>query len=706
MFLAALLLAASLPVAPAPPQPFPQILTDAFSSEFVAPGITYAEYDMQTKDGPLAVHIVAADTHEPTVRIDTVLANDSLTSAGETPSAMAARTGAVAGINADYFDIGNTNQPLGVVVHGGELVHTPDSHSALAITRDRHFIFAPLLFSGTAQVGTIPLALEGVNEWPPRTGTSLITPAFGTVAPSPGTMVARLEPLDVAGATIARYRVQSVTTADERLPRAYYLAISPSAAETLGTPQIGDVVTLSETSTTGFANFAAAAGGGPLLIHQGSRYYEEDAPAAAEGRSRIPISAAALRSDGTFLLVEVDGREPFHSIGLTREEFTSFLLAIGAVEALSFDGGGSSAIVARRLGERNADLRNDPSDGTERLVADGLFIFSDAPFGQAARLAVRPDIIRAFAGATVPFTTAVTDSAGHPVTPPASPVHAQAVPADLGVLRDENRFVAGSRGEGKLHVMRGSLFADVPVHILDRAARIDITPKRLNLRPGQTQHFEAKAYDAAGYELAIPSQLPWSASSGKISPEGLFSAGDANATIAVRLGESNAREEITVGEHEQEFQIGTQWRFTTVPADGPGGLTFGEPCPVCIQLTYDFTDNERDATMLGNRPMPDQAIGLRMDVNGDGNGEVLRLSLLNAINERVYLTVGHVNWQGWQTKEVRFPASLIVPAQLHSIYVLSGMSANPIHTAGSIVIRNVRLILAGKEKGHGDHSLK
>jgi exopolysaccharide biosynthesis protein len=696
MFLAALLLAASLPAAPAPSPPFPQILTDAFSSEFVAPGISYVEYEMQTKDGPLAVHVVAADTREPTIRIDTVLASDSLVSAGETPTAMAARTGAVAGINADYYDIGNTNQPLGVVVHGGVLLHTPNSHSALAITRDRRFIFAPLLFSGTAQVGTVPVALDGINEWPPRTGTSLITPALGSLAPLPGIMVARLEPLDVAGATVARYRIESVTSADERLPRAYYLAISPAAAETLGTPQVGDVVTLSETSTTGFTNFAAAAGGGPLLIHQGARYYEENAPAAAEGRSRIPISAAALRSDGTFLLVEVDGREPFHSIGLTREEFTSFLLSIGAVEALSFDGGGSSALVARRLGDRNADLRNDPSDGTERPVADGLFIYSDAPFGQAARLAVRPNTIRAFTGATVPLTTAVTDSAGHPVPSPPGALRAQAVPGGLGSLQDENRFVAGNRGEGRLHVVRGSLFADVPVHVVDRAARIEITPKRLNLRRGQTQQFVAKAYDAAGYELSVPSQLWWSTSSGRISSGGVFSAGDANATVAVRLGESIARERITVGEHEQEFQMGAQWRFMTVPADGPGGLTFGEPCPVCIQLSYDFTDNERDATMAGNRPMPEGAIGLRMDINGDGNGEVLRVSLLNAINERVYLTVGRINWHGWQTKEVRFPASLAVPAQLHSIYVLNGMSASPIHSAGSIAIRSVRVILAGK----------
>jgi len=681
--LAALLLASALPAAPAPPQPFPRILTDAFTSEFVAPGITYDEYVLQTKDGPLEVHVVVADTREPSVRVDSVLASDSLISSGELPTAMAARTGAVAGINADYFDIGNTNVPLGVVVHGGQLVHTPNKHSAFAITKDRHVLMTPLLFSGTAQVGTIPLQLAGINEWPPREGVSLITPAFGAFTPSAGTMIAQLTPLDVAGASVARYRIESVATGTDRLPRGYWLAISEPAAQTLGTPQPGDVVTLSEAFSTRFANFAAAVGGGPLLLHQSARYYEENAPAAAEGRTRIPISAAALRFDGTLLLVEVDGREPFHSIGLTRDEFTSFLLGLGVTEAISFDGGGSSAIVARRPGERNAALRNEPSDGSERAVADGLFLYSDAPYGPASRLAIHPNVIRAFPGASIAIATAATDAAGHPVVPPAAPVRAHSSPAALGTVDIANRFLAGSPGEGTLHIARGPLFADVPVHIVDRAARLQITPKRLNVRAGATQRFEARAYDGSGYQLALPAQLAWSASSGHIGADGVFTAADTNATITVRIGDSTSRETITVGEHEQEFQMGTQWRLSTLPANGPGDLTFGTPCPVCIQLSYDFTGTERDATMVGNRPLPEQALGLR-------------ISLLNAINERVYLTVGAVTWHGWHTKEVRFPASLAVPAQLHSMYVLSGMGSIHTHAAGSIAIRNVRVILAGK----------
>ncbi|MDQ6930627.1 MAG: phosphodiester glycosidase family protein [Candidatus Eremiobacteraeota bacterium] len=687
---------AALPPAPSPGAPFPQIVSDAFTSEFVAPGISYAQYAMETKSGPVVIHIVNADLADPTVRVDTVLAGDSLVSAGETPSAMAARTGAVAGVNADYFDIGNTNAPLGVVVRGGHLVQSPNAHSALALTRDRHLIFSPLTFTATAEIGTIPLVLSGINEWPVHTGVSLITPAHGPLGAVPGLTVARVTPLDVDGAAVARYRIEEVRTADSTLPRGYWLAISPPATETLGAPVPGDVVTVSETSASGFTNFVAAVGGGPLLIHEKRRYFEPDAPAANEGRTRIPISAAALGADGKLMLLEVDGRQPFHSIGLTRDEFVSFLFAIGAVEAISFDGGGSSAIVARKLGERNASLRSSPSDGAERVVGDGLFVYSDAAYGPPARLAVYPEVIRAFPGASVPLTFATTDAAGHPVAQTGA-LRAHVSPGALGAVADQNRFTAGkTAAKGILHVVRGSLSTDIPVEIAQSAARIEITPRHANMKAGATERFEAQAFDRGGFRIALPEHLHWSTTSGRVTDSGVFTAANDNATLKVSVANSAGREDVTIGEHEEALQLGTQWHLVTVPAGGPGEVTFGVPCPVCITLAYDFTDTERDATMAGNRPMASRAIGLRMDVNGDGNNELLRISLLNAINERVYLTVGRVNWRNWQTKEVRFPASLAGPAQLHSIYVLNGMGSERVHVSGAVAVRNVRMILAGK----------
>lgn len=673
---------AALPPAVVPPEPFPKPLTTALTTEFVAPGVTYYDYELWTKDGPLSIHAVDVDTTNPNVRIDTVLANDALISAGETPSSMAVRTGAVAGINADYFDIGNTNAPLGIVVRSGALVRTPNEHAGFALTRDHRPVVGPFAYSASATVGTIPVPLDGINVWPPRTGVALITPAFGSLPVADGLTVAHLTALDSAPATTARYRIDSVEPADRRFARQYALILSQAAQQTLGEPQPGDIVTIAQTSQPDLTALLAATGGGPILLKDGRRAYENNAPAAAEGRSRIPISAAAIAGDGTLLLLEVDGREPLHSIGLTRDEFVSFLIGLHARDAVSLDGGGSSALVSRRPGDAAASVRTEPSDGTERPVADGIFVYSDAPQGPPARLAVRPAAIHALTGARVELSTVVTDAAGHPRSAPQTQI-----------------VDAGARARDTiLHLRRATVSADVPLHVSANPARLVIRPQRANVHAaGDALTFAVTAYDRSGFELALPQNLAWSASSGTISSTGRFTAADRDAVVRLRIGDSIAEETVSVGEHEVPLQLGTQWRYTTTPAGGDGSLGFGSACPVCITLPYDFTAQFRGATMLGSRPLPESAIGLRFDVEGDGNGEILRVSLTNAINERVFLTAAKVDWRGWKTVDVRIPPAIAAPVTLRSIYVLNALGGTPVKAAGEISIRNARILLAGKQ---------
>ncbi|MDP9111338.1 MAG: hypothetical protein M3M96_06880, partial [Candidatus Eremiobacteraeota bacterium] len=107
--------AAALPAAITPQPPFPKIFTDASQIDTIAPGVTYGLYEMRTAEGPLSLHVVAIDPQTANVRFGSLLASDRLVSGGETISAMARRSGAVAGINGDYFDINNTNEPLNIV---------------------------------------------------------------------------------------------------------------------------------------------------------------------------------------------------------------------------------------------------------------------------------------------------------------------------------------------------------------------------------------------------------------------------------------------------------------------------------------------------------------------------------------------------------------------------------------------------------------
>ena len=158
-----LLLALLLPARLVAPAPFPAIVAQAPTISSVAPGVEQGDYELLTPDGPIAVHVVAIAPHRKDLHLAAVLATDHLTSPGETVLSMARRTGAVAAINGDYFDIDNTNQPTNVLIRNGRLLRTPRRRYAIAIDTDGTPRFAEFSFTGTVMVGTNSVALDAVN---------------------------------------------------------------------------------------------------------------------------------------------------------------------------------------------------------------------------------------------------------------------------------------------------------------------------------------------------------------------------------------------------------------------------------------------------------------------------------------------------------------------------------------------------------------
>mgnify|MGYP002624701465 FL=1 len=71
-------------------------------------------------------------------------------------------------------------------------------------------------------------------------------------------------------------------------------------------------------------------------------------------------------------LAVVDGRSASWSNGATLMEGGYIMHALGAWDVQNLDGGGSSEIIMKKDGA--FEVLNHPSDGSERLIADGLAI--------------------------------------------------------------------------------------------------------------------------------------------------------------------------------------------------------------------------------------------------------------------------------------------------------------------------------------------
>lgn len=121
-------------------------------------------------------------------------------------------------------------------------------------------------------------------------------------------------------------------------------------------------------------------GAGPRLIAGGRLALATEG--FAHEKPRHPRTAVARTREGRYLFVVVDGRQK-SSVGMTLQELAEELLAMGAVEALNLDGGGSSTMVVE------GQIRNSPSDGKERPVGDAVLVFSVSTAEQLAGLEKR-----------------------------------------------------------------------------------------------------------------------------------------------------------------------------------------------------------------------------------------------------------------------------------------------------------------------------
>lgn len=398
----------------------------------LAPGVTHER--LRDPSGPFVANVtrvVLSAASSP----DTVLGGGRL-GVLETPTKLARRASAVAAINGDYF--GGSGRPLHALATDGRLIQSEQLPGrAVGLTRDglrapmgfpQLLVTAENLTSASTPTATVtpatgatlratPTATVGPSATPtpapttPATPTAPPTPVNSVVVdrwnagPPTGSAVsaytaatsdqppydscyAVLEPTSVSGEASdgSIQSNQRVTARDCQV--GYVPAASASGQVLTALPNNAGAVALTAfqpgadvrlRSKLGFANAVDLVGGTPQLVVDGGLAVAGDLD--GDGSSffqRQPRTAVGVTSDGTMLLVVVDGRQPGYSVGMTLRELSSFMLSLGARNAMNLDGGGSSAMWVNGL------VVNQPSDGSERVIADALVVLPGADPGEVA----------------------------------------------------------------------------------------------------------------------------------------------------------------------------------------------------------------------------------------------------------------------------------------------------------------------------------
>ncbi|GEM_PF-2433020 len=121
------------------------------------------------------------------------------------------------------------------------------------------------------------------------------------------------------------------------------------------------------------SKIVTAVGGSNILLNNGKTQSLD--LTSDFGETRHPRTAVGYnRKDGTAYIMVVDGRQTAVSNGATLADLAWIFLTYGATDALNLDGGGSSTFVVRDTVRNTYSVKNSPSDGSQRKIADSLLV--------------------------------------------------------------------------------------------------------------------------------------------------------------------------------------------------------------------------------------------------------------------------------------------------------------------------------------------
>jgi putative cell wall-binding protein len=367
----------------------------------LAPGV---RLDTIVVDGPNVARIVTLDRAQG-FEVRSTTATGGLV--GRLPTTdVARRWSAVVAVTGDFF-LGD-GEPAHAFATGGRMLKAPalvEDQIGFSAT-DPHVSYGGTpAFAMVASVTETGAAagLDHINEAQPATNElSMYTPeGLGAAWPPDNACTARLQPsqaprVDAAGNAFQLHKVVGVSCDATPPPVAnddLLVALDDGSSRTAFLKGLtpGQHVDIGWRVNPDWPNLLDSTGSNTTLVHNGAPSddaYIPDPPFYTEVSCRTAVGRLA---DGRDVLVELDGRQPGYSIGMTPLDFANFLVSIGVVEATNLDGGGSATLVVNGL------LVNHPSDPAgERAVGTALVVVPNGtpeppPFAGALGTLPAPD---------------------------------------------------------------------------------------------------------------------------------------------------------------------------------------------------------------------------------------------------------------------------------------------------------------------------
>ncbi|QTH42306.1 phosphodiester glycosidase family protein [Cohnella sp. LGH] len=689
------------------------------SESIVTSGVRQLTYAWIPSDSSIpteVLHVLQVDLQNPYVQLNAMGGPKGSVTAKQSVGAMTRETGAVAGINGDVFRTasGTEGVPMGAQITSGQLLASTEQLQgmyAFGVTQDRRPVIDNFVFSGTVTATDkgVSYPLAGLNKSAYRTEpdkayshvnalymytnawTAAERPANSSATPNEALIVDGIVTEVVEGAAIST-----------PIPENGFILRGHNRRESgnfVASLAVGDRVAADYSLTTASgktynpSDFQMMVSGHTLLMDQGapvSFTRDVNGLSGYADRARTAVGFSKDGSTAYMLTVEENGGRK----GVTLKELQQMLKELGVWKAVNLDGGGSTTMVTRPLGDFQTQLTHPTSYGTtQRLVTNGIGVYTTAPQGSLKGIAASgPQTV--FIGQQAAYSLKAYDTHYNPLDPNGLTA-TWSIDKQLGSFSN-GTFQAAKAGTATVSVKSGSASDSLKLEIVGEAqiAKLIVEPSSTLLKPGSVINVPVKAQLTDGRLMSVPaSSVSWefrgftaTVQDGKLTVNKVQN--DAAAGYAIARYDGYGAVAVLASGSEQVLEdfekaaYGVSFAGTPVETMGSAAIVTGiagRELSKVLAMDYDFTvgAGKRYANAVLNDgkgiAIKGSPSAMSLDVMGDGGMHWLRAEFINGDGKPAYATIADkVDWTGW--KNIRFDlaqAGLKGEAKLTKLYLVN-----------------------------------
>lgn len=352
--------------------------------EPIAPGVVRYKYEVSRDKKNAQTNVVTVDLNNPYIKINTVAGGGTYTNKA-TVSQMADRTNAVALVNGDFFTMQLQGVPLGASIIDGDMKSSPavltDIWSFGIDENNTAFIDSTKFVGSVTAPNGKSYPIDGLNktfywyqpskEYSHESKIQMYNSFWSSKSRGDKTAGEVLLSEDnVVEQIVYRKNI------DMKIPEGKKILQVSGGSERFmrENVKVGDKLQIN-TNIEPNRNWKMMIGGHALLVENGAiKKYTKDVNSIGGVRAR---TAVGISQDGkTVYIVSAEGRTN-RSPGLSLNELSQFMLDLGAYKAMNLDGGGSTAMAVRNLGDlKRTRVTNPERNSGERKVVNGLGVFN------------------------------------------------------------------------------------------------------------------------------------------------------------------------------------------------------------------------------------------------------------------------------------------------------------------------------------------